>query len=92
MIRHVNISVRGVVQGVCFRACTAEQARLRGVAGLVRNEPDGSVYIEAEAEPDVLRNFIDWCRRGPPSATVEDIKVTDAPVASYRSFRITYHR
>ncbi len=92
MIHHVNVRVRGVVQGVCFRAYAAEQARLHGVRGFVRNDPDGSVYIEAEAEPDALRTFVDWCRRGPPSAAVDDIDLSDAPVLSYRDFRIAYRR
>jgi len=47
-MKHLNITVKGVVQGVFFRASTKDQADQLGICGLVRNEQDGSVYVEAE--------------------------------------------
>ncbi|HNU41845.1 MAG TPA: acylphosphatase, partial [Cyclobacteriaceae bacterium] len=46
---HINILVTGTVQGVYYRASTKQKADELGIKGFVRNQPDGSVYIEAEA-------------------------------------------
>ena len=50
MKKSVIIVVRGRVQGVFFRASAAEKAAELRLAGFVRNEPDGSVYMEAEGD------------------------------------------
>src|SRR5258706_2006965 len=70
MNKHISINVTGKVQGVFFRASAREKAEELGVKGFVRNEPDGSVYIEAEAEEIILEQFLDWCREGPPRARI----------------------
>jgi acylphosphatase len=50
MKKHFNIRISGRVQGVFFRASTKAKAEELGISGFVQNEPDGSVYIEAEGE------------------------------------------
>jgi acylphosphatase len=51
--------VHGHVQGVGYRALVREVAHLNNIAGFVRNAPDGSVEILAEARtPIALDNFI----------------------------------
>ena len=67
------IKIYGVVQGVGFRFSAQDKARQLGIVGLVRNEPDGSVYIEAQGKGDVLNEFIEWCKHGPRWADVQDI-------------------
>jgi acylphosphatase len=47
-MNHVSIRISGKVQGVFFRASTKGKAEQYGINGFVRNEKDGSVYIEAE--------------------------------------------
>lgn len=67
--------IYGRVQGVGFRYAAAEEAACLRIALLVaRNEPDGSVYIEAEGEGASLEKFLAWCRRGPRSAKVERLE------------------
>ena len=51
MIKHFDITVQGKVQGVWFRDSTMKEAKRLGINGFVRNEPDGSVYVEAEGAP-----------------------------------------
>jgi acylphosphatase len=63
--KHINIKITGKVQGVTFRETTKYVADQSGIKGLVRNEKDGSVYIEAEAEEWILDSFIEWCNEGP---------------------------
>lgn len=67
----------GRVQGVGFRAATQKTARRLGVNGSVRNLPDGGVEIVAEAEPQALDAFIDWCRLGPAHAWVAKIQIDE---------------
>lgn len=74
MLKHLSIKVCGQVQGVFFRHSAKLKARALGVKGFVRNEPDDSVYIEAEGEKDKLNGFLEWCRKGPPLAIVEKIE------------------
>ena len=67
------------MQGVFFRASAAKEARRLEIALLAaRNEPDGSVYIEAEGSEEPLRTFLDWCRRGPALAKVERVEELQA--------------
>lgn len=76
--RAVDLLVTGTVQGVFFRASTVEAAERAGVAGWVRNEPDGSVRAHAEGPADAVQQLVDWCRVGPPAARVDDVRVTEA--------------
>lgn len=53
----VRVVYGGRVQGVGFRASTLEVARPLAVTGWVRNEPDGSVVMEAQGAPDQVRTL-----------------------------------
>jgi acylphosphatase len=63
------------VQGVYFRASTAEQARLLGLRGHARNEPDGSVLVLAAGAAAALDQLIEWLHTGPPMARVTSVDV-----------------
>jgi acylphosphatase len=70
-----EIVVRGRVQGVFFRASAQQEALALGLTGEVRNLPDGAVEAVVEGERRAVDDFAAWCKRGPPSARVEDVKV-----------------
>ena len=72
----VHLLVSGHVQGVAFRASTADAARRLGLRGWVRNLPDGRVEAEAEGERAALEGLVAWCRRGPPAARVDEVEVS----------------
>lgn len=78
----------GRVQGVGFRAFTASRARWIGVAGFVRNRPDGTVEAIAEGTPDQVARFEAECRRGPPLAHVTDVTIVDEPPTGERGFDV----
>ena len=65
--------VRGQVQGVFFRDSTRREAERRGVAGWVANRPDGAVEAVFEGEADAVAALVDFCREGPPQASVERV-------------------
>ena len=85
-----QIIIRGQVQGVFFRKFTKGKARELGISGFVRNEYDGSVYIEACGENSHLEKFILWCHYGPEHARVEKVEVKEIESKSFSSFSITY--
>lgn len=88
MKKHVNIKVSGEVQGVFFRASTKEIADALEITGFVRNEADGTVYIEAEGEEEKLKRFNQWCRKGPPRARVLSCEVSEGSLAGFEDFLI----
>ncbi|MCB0266525.1 MAG: acylphosphatase, partial [Calditrichaeota bacterium] len=59
-----------------------------GVAGWVRNRADGAVELEAEGPPESVAALLDWCRTGPPAASITSVEVTDVPVQGERTFAI----
>jgi acylphosphatase len=69
------VTVRGMVQGVWFRDSCRRVALAAGVSGWVRNEPDGSVAAVLEGAPTEVERVIEWMRRGPRRAAVEEIEV-----------------
>ncbi len=73
--RRAHLWVTGRVQGVFFRAHAAEKALSLGLAGWVRNLPDGRVEAVAEGAPEAVEEFIAWCRQGPPASRVDDVSV-----------------
>jgi acylphosphatase len=88
MLKHYTIKVSGKVQGVFFRASTQAKAEELGVNGIVKNETDGSVYIEAEAEEETLKRFVAWCHQGPERAKVTECIVQEGNLKNYRNFQI----
>ena len=67
--------VHGHVQGVFFRDTTRRRAAERGVAGWVRNNPDGTVEAAFEGEPEAVESLVRFARDGPRGALVERVDV-----------------
>jgi len=85
-----RVVVHGRVQGVFFRASTRDQARGRGVAGWVRNRPDGSVEAWFEGAPGDVEAVLDWVRSGGPShAEVERVEVETVDSGGHQGFRVS---
>jgi acylphosphatase len=69
--------VHGHVQGVFFRDTTRRRAAERGVAGWVRNNPDGCVEAAFEGEPDAVESLVRFAHDGPRGALVERVDVIE---------------
>lgn len=75
--------VTGQVQHVWFRGWTQLTARNLGLAGWVRNMPDGSVEGVAQAASAsgthraALDVFCEALRQGPPSARVSEVELSE---------------
>lgn len=82
------VRVSGVVQGVGFRWATRAEAERLGVAGRVRNLPDGTVEAEIEGAPDAVDRMREWLAHGPPAASVTACEVHEVPPTGETRFRI----
>lgn len=87
-MKHWNIVVTGKVQGVFYRASTKAVADQLGVKGFVMNQPDGTVYIEAEGDTFALDSFKEWCEEGPEKAEVTSVQIEEAPLRSFNNFEV----
>jgi len=90
MARAVTVRVTGRVQGVSFRWYAQQEAVRLGVRGWVRNEPDGSVTAHLEGDAGAVDAMVAWCRRGPSSAAVRDVAVTEVAPSGAERFEIGY--
>lgn len=77
MMRRVKILVSGRVQGVYFRYFTERKAEELRIMGSVRNLDDGRVEIIAEADDETLNAFIGWCHKGPITARVDSMDISE---------------
>lgn len=85
-----RVVVGGVVQGVGFRAATVRRAREVGVAGWVRNRPDGRVDTWAEGPAAAVTELVDWLAEGPRHAAVAEREVTEEQPQGYSTFEIDH--
>ena len=74
MIARVRALISGRVQGVFYRESLRRQAQARGVAGWVRNLPDGRVEAVLEGPEGDVADVLAFARRGPPFASVRDLE------------------
>lgn len=89
-MKHVSVKVKGKVQGVFFRAETKRKADELGLVGFVRNEEDGSVYLELEGEETLINELTEWLKRGGPElASLSDIEVQSLEeVVNFKDFTV----
>lgn len=88
-LKQLQLTVRGRVQGVYFRASAQREARRLGLAGWVRNRPDGSVEIMVEGEEESIRDLYGWAQKGPGAARVDRVDVRwRSFTGEYPDFRI----
>ncbi len=86
----VRVRVSGRVQGVMFRDSCRREAERLGVAGWVRNEPDGSVAVHAEGPAEAVDDLVTWCRTGPPGARVTGVDVAETAAEAAGGFEVRW--
>jgi acylphosphatase len=87
-VKRVRVRIHGRVQGVFFRAEARSRAESLGIAGWVRNAPDGSVEALFEGEPDRVDSMVEWCRHGPSGAHVNGVEFEEEAGQAERGFRV----
>ena len=78
MTKHLNIKISGRVQGVGFRFSAYEKFVDLGLRGRAENIKDGGVLVDAEGPEDKLEMLVEWCKRGPTGARVENVEVVES--------------
>jgi len=88
-VTRADLLISGRVQGVFYRASAQQEAMRLGLVGEVRNLPDGGVEAIVEGPKERVEEFIDWCRQGPPSADVENVRVRwSKALGEFRTFMV----
>ncbi len=87
----MHIVIEGRVQGVFFRSSTRSESCKLGLTGWVINCPDGRVEAVFEGNINKIEQIIEWCKKGPPGAVVENVEtVWEQATGEYESFSIKY--
>ena len=84
----LQIVIRGKVQGVWFRVSTRNKAQELGVCGIVKNQADGSVYMEVEGDEAILKDFIVWCYEGSEFSRVDTVDILEIDKKGFTEFKI----
>ena len=87
-MKRMRVRARGHVQGVFFRAETRSRAETLGLAGWVRNAPDGTVEAVFEGDPQRVDSMVEWFRRGPSGARVDELDATPEEPAGEAGFQV----
>jgi acylphosphatase len=87
-LTRVRVRVRGRVQGVFFRAEARARAESLGVAGWIRNAGDGSVEAVFEGDDERVQSLLEWCRRGPAGARVDEVEAVREEPAAETGFQV----
>lgn len=85
---HVQIIVKGKVQGVNFRSAVKKRADELGLTGYAKNEPDGTVRIEAEGKMINLTELARWCKEGPYHENVTEVTAQPGELEHFSAFVI----
>lgn len=80
--------VRGLVQGVFFRASTEAMARRLGLSGWVRNSENGDVELVACGTAPQLDDIEKWLWQGPANAHVTDVQRMPLPFQHFQGFEV----
>lgn len=84
--------VEGRVQGVGFRYTCEKEARRLELSGWVKNTPGGDVEVWAEGTGENLETFLQWLRKGPPSARVDRVyHEVRIPTGKYQGFGVEFY-
>lgn len=91
MMKRIQATIQGRVQGVSFRYYTQKEAQRLGLTGWVRNQPDGSVMTVAEGTEENLQIFVQFLHQGPPAARVSHVDLTwQEASGKFTRFEVSY--
>jgi acylphosphatase len=85
----VHLIIKGKVQGVFYRASAKKFADENGIKGWIKNTSEGHVETLASGNENIISVFIDWCKKGPQHANVEEVMVKEMEEFFFDEFKIT---
>jgi Acylphosphatases len=84
----IHLIIKGEVQGVFFRATAKKIADKLDVKGWIKNREDDDVEAMVTGSQQQLEEFVNWCRKGPEKAKVEDVIVTQEKETLFNDFEV----
>ena len=87
-MKRAHVVVHGDVQGVFFRDTVSGAASEQGVAGWVRNNPDGTVEAVFEGSEEAVDALVELCRKGPRAARVGEVDVSSEEPEGLDGFEV----
>ncbi|MFA6101211.1 MAG: acylphosphatase [Victivallaceae bacterium] len=77
-----HIIIEGRVTGVGFRYLAMDYAeQFSSLKGYIRNIGYGQVEAVVQGEPDEVEQMVQWLRRGPDSARVDQFRINPVPLS-----------
>ena len=87
----IHVIVEGIVQGVCFRDYTSQQAHRLKLTGWVRNRPDGTVEALIKGDDGKIAAMLDWFKKGSPMSRVDNIRTSGVTSEEhFTTFEVRY--
>ena len=84
----IHIIVSGRVQGVFFRDNARKKALELGLKGYAKNLPDGNVEVVAQGDEEKINELVEFIRKGPGIARVEDMRIRQKEPENFKNFEI----
>jgi acylphosphatase len=84
----VHLLIKGKVQGVFYRASAKDVATQLNLNGWIRNTKEGDVEAVVTGDEDLVKEFIEWCKKGPRKAEVDKVEVTEKSDEQFFGFTI----
>jgi len=90
MKKSVRLYIKGVVQGVFFRAFVKENAEKLDVRGFIRNLEDGRVEVFLEGDPDKVNKMIELSKTGPKFSQIYDMEIIPEKFQDLKGFKVLH--
>lgn len=84
----VHLLISGKVQGVFFRETSRRLAEKLHIKGWIKNTPDGKVEALITGNEKDLDDFVDFCKKGPERAEVEEVKIFKKQKMDFDKFEV----
>ena len=89
-MRRVHLWVSGDVQGIGYRSFIKEKAFVLGLAGWVKNLPDGRVEVIIEGDPVKVGEMVNFCKVGPKKGVVKEVQELEEKPQGEKGFHVMY--
>ncbi|MCU7551450.1 acylphosphatase [Chitinophagaceae bacterium LB-8] len=84
----IHLIIKGIVQGVFYRATARDEAEKLGLTGWIKNTPEGYVEAVVNGRQDDIDRYIAWCWKGPSRAKVESVETKVLQEERFDGFQI----
>ena len=84
----IHLLIKGEVQGVFYRATAKKMAEKLTLKGWIKNRENDDVEAMVTGSEQQLEQFINWCKKGPEKAEVEDVIITKEKETPFNDFEV----